>query len=46
MSRNLTYYCLLTPRIHNFVLRTHPVRGESHNQCNAIGEVATIASVG
>ena len=25
------------------VLRTHPVRGESHIQCNANGEVATAA---
>jgi len=28
--------------IYIVVLRPHPVRGESHNQCNANGEVATI----
>jgi len=28
--------------IHIFVLRSHPVRGESRNQRNTIGEVATI----
>jgi len=28
-----------------FILRTHPVRGESHNQRNTIGEVATISLV-
>jgi len=27
---------------HIFVLRAHPVRGESHNQRNTTGEVATI----
>jgi len=26
------------------ILRTHPVRGESHNQRNATGEVATTPS--
>jgi len=41
MRRNLSYYCLLAPRIYLFVLRAHPVRGESHNQCNTTGEVAT-----
>jgi len=25
-----------------FVLRAHPVRGESHNQSNTTGEVATV----
>jgi len=39
MRRNHSYYCLLAPRIHIFVLRAHPVRGESHNQRNATGEV-------
>jgi len=39
------YYCLLAPRIYIFVLRAHPVRGESHNQRNATGEVATHAWV-
>jgi len=41
MHRNLSYYCLLAPRIYIVVLRSHPVRGESHNQRNATGEVAT-----
>jgi len=41
MHRNLSYHCLLAPRICIVVLRTHPVRGESHNQRNATGEVAT-----
>ena len=27
---------------HIFVLRAHPVRGESHNQRNITGEVATV----
>ena len=35
------YYCLFAPRIDIFVLRAHPVRGESHNQRNATREVAT-----
>jgi len=41
MRRNLSYYCLLAPRVYIFVLRAHPVRGESHNQRNTTGEVAT-----
>ena len=41
MRRNLSYYCLLTPRTYIFVLHAHPVRGESHNQRNTTGEVAT-----
>jgi len=41
MHRNLSYYCLLAPRIHIFVLCAHPIRGESHNQRNTTGEVAT-----
>jgi len=41
MRRNLFYYCLLAPRIDIFVLRAHPIHGESHNQRNTIGEVAT-----
>jgi len=41
MRRNLSYYCLHAPRIHIFVLHAHPVRGESHNQRNTTGEVAT-----
>jgi len=35
MLRHLSYYCFLAPRIYIFVLRAHPVRGESHNQRNA-----------
>jgi len=35
------YYCLFAPRIYIVVLRVQPVRGESHNQRNANGEVAT-----
>jgi len=27
--------------MYGVVLHTHPVRGESHNQCNTTGEVAT-----
>jgi len=38
---NLSYFCLLVPCIHLSVLRAHPVRGESHNQRNTTGEVAT-----
>jgi len=47
MRRNLSYYCLLAPRIYIyiFVLRTHPVRGESHNQHNTTGEVATVTII-
>ena len=37
------YYCLFAPYIYmGVVLRTYPVRGESHIQRNASGEVATI----
>jgi len=36
------YYCLFAPHTYIFVLRAHPVRGESHNQPNTTGEVATI----
>jgi len=28
-----------------FILHAHPVRGESHNQCNTTGEVATVNSL-
>ena len=36
------YYCLFMPHIYmGIVLRAHPVRGESHIQRNAKGEVAT-----
>jgi len=44
MHRNLVYYCLLAPHIYIFVLRAHPVHGESHNQRNATGEIATVAA--
>jgi len=33
-------YCLFAPHLYSFVLRAHPVRGESHIQHNASGEVA------
>ena len=42
VRRNLSYYCLLAPRIYIVVLRAHPVRDESHIQRNATGEVATL----
>jgi len=35
------FYCLFAPHTYIFVLRAHPVRGESHNQRNITGEVAT-----
>jgi len=41
MRRNLFHYCLLTPRIYIVFLRGHPIRGESHIQRNATGNVAT-----
>ena len=42
-ARNLSYYCLLAPRIYNgVILHAHPVRGESHNQRNTTGEVASV----
>jgi len=37
------YYCLFAPHI-CVVLRAHPVRGESHIQRNANGEVATVCN--
>ena len=43
-ARNLSSYCLLALRIHIFVLRAHPVRGEPHNQRNTPGEVARTAT--
>ena len=33
---------LFAPHPYIFVLRAHPVRGESHNQRNTTGEVATL----
>ena len=41
-ARNLSYYCLPAPRIYIFVLRAHTVRGESRDQRNTAGEVATL----
>jgi len=43
-ARNLSYYCLLALHIlyNGVVLHAHPVRGESHNQRNTTGGVATI----
>jgi len=32
---------LFAPHIYIVVLRAHPIRGESHNQRNANGEIAT-----
>jgi len=40
MSQSL-YYCLFAPHVYIAILRAHPVRGESHIQRNATGEVAT-----
>ena len=40
LTRSLCY-CLFAPHTYIFVLRAHPVRGESHNQRNTTGEVAT-----
>jgi len=37
--------CLFAPHIYIIVLRAHPVRGESHIQRNATGEVATTSTV-
>jgi len=36
------YYCLFTPHTCGVVLRAHSVRGESHIERNANGEVTTI----
>ena len=36
------YYCLFAPCRYVFVLRAHPVRGESYIQRNTTGEVATV----
>jgi len=32
------------PNVYTFVLHAHPVRGESHNQRNTTGDVATTSS--
>jgi len=42
-SPNEITLLLLVRPTHIFVLRAHPVHGESHNQRNATGEVATVA---
>jgi len=39
-------YCLFAPRIYIIVIRPYPVRGESHIQRNATGEVATVQTLG
>ena len=39
------YYCLFAPHTYIFVLCTHPVRGESYNQRNTTGEVATLCLI-
>jgi len=41
ITRRDHYYCLFAPHTYIFFLRAHPVRGESHNQRNTTGEVAT-----
>jgi len=38
------YCCLFAPHICGVVLRAHTVRGESHIQRNANGEVATLSN--
>ena len=38
------YFCLFAPHMYGVVLHAHPVRGESHNQRNTTGEVATICT--
>jgi len=43
MRRNLSYYCLLAPRIYIFVLHAHLIRSESHTQRNTTGEAATLS---
>jgi len=45
MRHNLLYYCLIAPHIYIFVLCLHSVLGESHNQRNTTGEVATAETV-
>jgi len=36
------YYCLFAPHTYIFVLHAQLVRGESHNEPNTTGEVATV----
>jgi len=38
------YYWLFAPLSYSVFLRAHPVRGESHNQRKATGEVATVVT--
>ena len=40
-AHNLSYYCLLPLEFFGVILHAPPVRGESHNQRNTTGEVAT-----
>jgi len=42
MRRKLSSYCLFAPLRYIVVIRAHPIRGESHIQRNATGEVATM----
>ena len=42
ITRRDHYNCLFAPHTYIFVLRAHPVRGETHNQRNTTGEVATV----
>jgi len=43
LAMSLTIAC--SRYIYNgFILHAHPVRGESHNRCNATREVATVVS--
>jgi len=39
--RNVSYYCLLALQFFGVILHAHLVHGESHNQLNTTGEVAT-----
>ena len=49
IGRNYTprslFYCLFAPPIYGVVLRAHSVRGESHIQHNATGDVATLVNI-
>jgi len=40
-AHNLSYYSLLALQYNGVILHAHPVRGETHNQRNTTGEVAT-----
>jgi len=41
-STRSLYYYLFAPHTYIFVLRTHPVRGESYNERNTTGEAAIV----